>query len=101
MKYPRCKHANPLQAKFCLECAALGMRPLIAQCHLGLGKLSRRTGTREQAQEHLTISTAMDREMGMRFWLEQAEVEMAEFKRQAVATRLLLLTHLIPRAIFA
>ena len=30
----------------------LGMRPLVAHCHLGLGKLYRRTGKREQAQEH-------------------------------------------------
>src|SRR5207245_61791 len=29
----------------------LGMRPLVAHCHLGLGKLYRRTGQREQAQE--------------------------------------------------
>ena len=43
----------------------LGMRPLIAHCHLGLGKLSRRTGKREQAQEHLATATAMYREMGM------------------------------------
>ena len=54
----------------------LGMRPLVAHCHLGLGKLSRRTGKSEQAREHLTIATAMYREMGMRFWLEQAEAEM-------------------------
>ena len=27
-----------------------GMRPLVAHCHLGLGKLYRRTGNREQAQ---------------------------------------------------
>jgi hypothetical protein len=52
------------------------MRPLVAHCHLGLGKLHRRTGKREQAHEHLTIATAMYREMGMRFWLEQAETEM-------------------------
>ena len=50
-----------------------GMRPLIAHCHLGLGKLYRRTGKREQAQEHLTTATTMYRAMGMRFWLEQAE----------------------------
>jgi hypothetical protein len=30
----------------------LGMRPLVAHCHLGLGKLYRRTGKRQQAQEH-------------------------------------------------
>jgi tetratricopeptide (TPR) repeat protein len=56
----------------------LGMRPLIAHCHLGLGKLSRRTGKREQAQEHLRAATTMYREMDMRFWLEQAEAELME-----------------------
>ena len=45
----------------------LGMRPLVAHCHLGLGKLSRRTGKRQQAQEHLTTATTMYREMDMRF----------------------------------
>jgi class 3 adenylate cyclase/tetratricopeptide (TPR) repeat protein len=53
-----------------------GMRPLVAHCHLGLGKLYRRTGKREQAREHLTTATTMYREMGMTYWLEQAEAEM-------------------------
>ena len=48
----------------------LGMRPLTAHCHVGLGKLYRRTGHREQAQEHLTTATTMYREMDMRFWLD-------------------------------
>ena len=52
------------------------MRPLVAHCHLGLGKLYRGTGKREQAQEHLTTATTMYRDMDMRFWLEQAEVEL-------------------------
>ena len=56
----------------------LGMRPLLAHCHLGLGGLYRRTGKREQAQEHLTTATTMYREMDMRFWLEQAEAELRE-----------------------
>ena len=56
----------------------LGIRPLIAHCHLGLGKLYRRTGKREQAQEHLTTATTMYREMGMRFWLEKAQAETKE-----------------------
>ena len=55
-----------------------GMRPLVAHCHLGLGKLYRPTGKREQAREHLTTATTMYREMDMRFWLEQAEAEMKE-----------------------
>jgi len=58
----------------------LGMRPLVAHCHLGLGKLYRRTGTREQAREHLTTATALYREMDMRFWLEQAEAELKVLK---------------------
>jgi hypothetical protein len=54
------------------------MRPLVAHCHLGLRKLYRRTGKREQAQEHLATATTMYREMGMRFWLEQAEAELGQ-----------------------
>jgi hypothetical protein len=51
------------------------MRPLIAHCHLGLGKLYRHKHRREQAQQHLAAATAMYREMDMRFWLLQAEAE--------------------------
>jgi hypothetical protein len=58
-----------------------GMRPLVAHCHLGLGKLCRRTDKREQAQEHLATATTMYREMGMTYWLEKAEAEMAELRR--------------------
>jgi hypothetical protein len=53
----------------------LGLRPEIAHCHLGLSRLYRRTGKREQAQEHLTTASTMYREMDMPFWLEQAEAE--------------------------
>jgi Tetratricopeptide repeat len=55
-----------------------GMRPLLAHCHLGLGKLYRRAGKREQAHEHLTTAAAMYREMDMRYWSDQAEAELAE-----------------------
>jgi tetratricopeptide (TPR) repeat protein len=54
----------------------LGMRPLVAHCHLGLGQLYRRTGKREQAREHLTTATTLYREMDMRFWLQQADAEI-------------------------
>ena len=40
------------------------MRPLAAHCQLGLGKLYRRTGQREEAQEHVTTAATMYREMG-------------------------------------
>ena len=54
-----------------------GLRPLVAHCHLALGRLSRRTGKREQAREHLATATTMYREMDMRFWLDQAEAELS------------------------
>jgi tetratricopeptide (TPR) repeat protein len=56
----------------------LGMRPLVAHCHLGLAKLYRRTGQHDQAHEHLTAVTTMYREMDMRFYLQQAEAEMSQ-----------------------
>jgi tetratricopeptide (TPR) repeat protein len=49
----------------------LRMRPLVAHCHLGLGKLYRRAGTHEQ--EHVETATTMYCDMGMTYWLEQAE----------------------------
>ena len=52
------------------------MTPEAAQCDFGLGKLYRRTGKREEAQEHLRTATTMYREMGMTYWLEKAEPEL-------------------------
>jgi tetratricopeptide (TPR) repeat protein len=54
----------------------LGMRPLVAHCHLGLATLYAHTGKREQAREHLRVATTMYREMGMTFWLEKAEAAL-------------------------
>ena len=58
----------------------LGMRPLVAHCHLGLGKLYRPTDQRERAREHLTTAATMYREMDMRFWLEKADAELAKVR---------------------
>jgi tetratricopeptide (TPR) repeat protein len=52
----------------------LGIRPLVAHCHLSFATLYRRTGQRETARENLTAATTMYREMDMRFWLDHAEV---------------------------
>ena len=54
----------------------LGMRPLMAHCHLGLGKLYSRTDKRQQAQEHLSTATIMYGEMGMTYWLDRAEAAL-------------------------
>jgi hypothetical protein len=50
--------------------------PLVAHCHLGLGKLYSPTGDGVKAQEHLTTATTMYREMDMTFWLEKAEAAL-------------------------
>ena len=54
----------------------LGMRPLQAHCHLGLGKLYRRVGRIDEARAALSTAIEMLREMGMAFWLPEAEGEL-------------------------
>jgi tetratricopeptide (TPR) repeat protein len=56
----------------------LGMRPLAAHCHLGLGTVYRRVGDRAKAKEHLTAASTMYREMAMGLWLKKTEAEMPE-----------------------
>jgi tetratricopeptide (TPR) repeat protein len=64
-----------------------GMRPLVAHCHLGLGRLYRRTDKREQAQQHVATATTLYREMDMTYWLEQAEGEMLQLKSSSRTLR--------------
>jgi class 3 adenylate cyclase/tetratricopeptide (TPR) repeat protein len=56
----------------------LGMRPLVAACHLGLGKLSRRKGKQEQVVQHLSTAATMFREMGMKVRQGQAEEDLRQ-----------------------
>jgi predicted ATPase/class 3 adenylate cyclase len=56
----------------------LGMRPLVAHCHLGLGTLYLKTGRVEQARAELTTAIALYRAMEMTFWLPQAEAALAQ-----------------------
>jgi tetratricopeptide (TPR) repeat protein len=58
--------------------AELEMRPLMAHCHLGLGKFYGRTGQCELAREYLSTAATMYREMDIGSWLEQAEAEMRQ-----------------------
>jgi hypothetical protein len=53
------------------------MRPLIAHCHLGLGKLQARTGREGEARRHIGQALAMYRDMGMTSWVARAETELA------------------------
>jgi tetratricopeptide (TPR) repeat protein len=54
----------------------LGMRPLAAHCHLGLGRVHRHAGRKEGAREHFTTAATMYREMDMGSWLEKAEAQL-------------------------
>ena len=47
----------------------LTMRPLLARCHLGLGRLCRRFGEAGAAEPHLTKASQLFEAMGMTFWL--------------------------------
>ena len=58
----------------------LGMRPLVAHCHLGLGRLYHQTGRDEQARAALTTAIDLYRAMEMTFWLPQAEAALAQVK---------------------
>jgi tetratricopeptide (TPR) repeat protein len=59
----------------------LGMRPLQAHCHRGLGTLYAATGQREQASTELSTAIAMYRVMDMTFWLPQTEAALAQVER--------------------
>jgi tetratricopeptide (TPR) repeat protein len=55
----------------------LGMRPLQAHCHRGLGTLYRQTGQPEQALAELSTAIEMYRDMEMTFWLPETEAALA------------------------
>jgi tetratricopeptide (TPR) repeat protein len=56
----------------------LGLRPLMAHCHLGFGALYRKTGHHAKAREQLATAVTMFGEMDMRYWREQAEAELKD-----------------------
>jgi len=51
----------------------LAMRPLIAHCHFGLGKVARQRGLSQEADLTLAVAKSMYAGMGMSFWLREAE----------------------------
>jgi tetratricopeptide (TPR) repeat protein len=60
----------------------LGMHPLQAHCHLGLGTLYAKTGQRQQARAELSAAIEMYRAMEMTFWLPQAEAALAQVEER-------------------
>src|SRR5262249_28311789 len=56
----------------------LGMRPLLARAHLGIGRLYLHTGARDQAEDHLLSATREFIAMDMPLWLRQATTALRE-----------------------
>jgi tetratricopeptide (TPR) repeat protein len=61
---------------------ALGMRPLQAHCHRGLGTLYATLGQQEQARTELSAAIVLYRAMDMTFWLPQTEAALAQVEGQ-------------------
>jgi class 3 adenylate cyclase/tetratricopeptide (TPR) repeat protein len=57
---------------------ALGMRPLVAHCHCGLGSLYTKIGRWDAARGELSAAIELYRAMEMTFWLPQARAAVAE-----------------------
>jgi tetratricopeptide (TPR) repeat protein len=79
-------HADPpavaqAETHYCQALALaeeLGMCPLVAHCHLGLGMLYVKLGRGEPARTALSTAIALYRAMDMAFWLPQAEAALAQ-----------------------
>jgi tetratricopeptide (TPR) repeat protein len=79
-------HAHPpaavLAEAYCQQALALattlGMRPLVAHCHLGLGTLYVKTGQWEQARVALATAIDLYRAMDMTFWLPLAKAALVQ-----------------------
>ena len=60
----------------------LGMRPLQAHCHRGLGTLYAKIDRPEQARPELSAAIALYRAMAMTFWLPEAEAALAQVEER-------------------
>ncbi|MGH8070843.1 MAG: ATP-binding protein, partial [Candidatus Entotheonellia bacterium] len=56
----------------------VGMRPLQAHCHFGLGTLYGKAGRAEEARAELSTAIDLYRALEMTFWLPQAEAALAQ-----------------------
>jgi tetratricopeptide (TPR) repeat protein len=65
----------------------LGMQPLIARNHLGLGRAHRLAGDRAKAEEHLTRAVTMLSDLDMRYWFKRAAAELMELGHLFVVAR--------------
>jgi tetratricopeptide (TPR) repeat protein len=75
---PECDQAGDDYRQALTLAEELGMRPLVAHCHLGLGTLYATIGHRAEARAELSAAIELYRAMEMTFWLPQAEAALAQ-----------------------
>ncbi|MGH8072301.1 MAG: hypothetical protein ACRERE_45125 [Candidatus Entotheonellia bacterium] len=75
------KHSEARYHEALALAEALGMRPLRAHCHHGLGTLYAKSGQRQQAGAELATVIDLYWAMEMTFWLPQAETTLAEVEQ--------------------
>jgi tetratricopeptide (TPR) repeat protein len=75
---PEIKQAEASYRQAMALAEELGMRPLLAHCHLGLGTLHSRMGGAEPARAALSAATDLYQAMEMTFWLSQAEAALVQ-----------------------
>jgi tetratricopeptide (TPR) repeat protein len=78
---PQAELAEAIYREALALAEALGMRPLQAHCHRGLGTLYVTQGQTEQARTALSTAIALYRAMDMTFWLPEAETALAQVER--------------------
>jgi tetratricopeptide (TPR) repeat protein len=75
---PECDQAEAHYRQALTLADELGMRPLQAHCHRGLGILYAAIGQQGQARTELSTAIEMYRSMEMTFWLRQTEAALAQ-----------------------
>jgi tetratricopeptide (TPR) repeat protein len=75
---PEFEHAKTYYDQALTLADELGMRPLQAHCHRGLGTLYGQTGPSAQARAELSTAIEMYRDMEMAFWLPETQAALAE-----------------------
>jgi tetratricopeptide (TPR) repeat protein len=78
---PERDHAEAYYRQALALASELGMRPLMAHCHLSLGKVYVKTGRHDEARAELTAAIELYRAMEMTFWLPEAEQALTEMNR--------------------
>ncbi len=74
---PRVPHTEAAYLEALALAETLGLRPLVARCHLGLGQVYARSKRRDQAVQHLATARDLLAEMGIRYWLDRAQEEIS------------------------